>query len=43
MDSGIQTGLNGIWGDSSNDVFAVGNGGVILHYDGTKWKHRRAK
>ncbi|MBI4285755.1 MAG: hypothetical protein HY670_07635 [Chloroflexi bacterium] len=26
-----------IWGSSSSDVFAVGSGGTILHYDGTSW------
>ncbi len=30
--------LEGIWGTSSNDVFAVGDGGVILHHDGSAWK-----
>ena len=29
--------LEGIWGSSSSDVFAVGRDGVILHYDGTTW------
>ena len=26
-----------IWGSSSNDVFAVGGDGSILHYDGNSW------
>jgi hypothetical protein len=26
--------LSGFWGSSSSDVFAIGNGGTILHYDG---------
>ena len=26
-----------MWGSSSSDVFAVGDGGAILHYDGTNW------
>jgi hypothetical protein len=26
--------LHGIWGSSASDVFAVGEGGTILHYDG---------
>jgi hypothetical protein len=27
----------GIWGSSGSDVFAVGEYGTILHYDGTSW------
>lgn len=26
-----------IWGTSANDVWAVGSGGTIVHYDGTAW------
>ena len=29
--------LNKIWGTSSNDLFAVGSKGIILHYNGSKW------
>jgi hypothetical protein len=29
--------LNDIWGTSPSDVFAVGDGGTILHFDGTTW------
>ncbi|MCK4389834.1 MAG: chitobiase/beta-hexosaminidase C-terminal domain-containing protein [Desulfobacterales bacterium] len=29
--------LNGIWGSSGNKVFAVGDSGTILHYDGSHW------
>src|SRR6266513_4836849 len=29
--------LHGIWTRSSNDAIAVGDGGKILHYDGTNW------
>ena len=29
--------LSGIWGTSSTDVFAVGDSGTILHYDGAAW------
>ena len=29
--------LNEIWGTSPSDVFAVGEDGVILHFDGTAW------
>jgi hypothetical protein len=40
--SRVDTVLNGIWGFSSTDVYAVGTGGagppgVILHYDGSHW------
>jgi hypothetical protein len=26
-----------IWGSSANDVYAVGTGGAVLHFDGTSW------
>lgn len=29
--------FNGIWGFAGNDVFAVGYGGVIVHFDGAAW------
>ena len=29
--------LFGVWGSSHNDVFAVGDAGVILHFDGVEW------
>ena len=29
--------LDGVWGSSSSDVFAVGYSGTILHYDGSAW------
>ena len=29
--------LNGVWGNSVNDVFVVGQSGVIQHYNGTNW------
>ena len=29
--------LRAVWGDSSDNVFAAGARGVILHYDGTEW------
>jgi hypothetical protein len=28
----------GVWGRKSNDVWAVGQNGTILHWDGTSWK-----
>jgi len=35
--SGTSTTLFGVWGASGTDVFAVGDTGTILHYDGTRW------
>ena len=29
--------LNAVWGSSATDQFAVGEGGMILHYDGLGW------
>ncbi|MBF0497109.1 MAG: WD40 repeat domain-containing protein, partial [Deltaproteobacteria bacterium] len=29
--------LRGVWGSSGTDVFAVGDDGVILHYNGSGW------
>ena len=29
--------LSAVWGSSGSDVFAVGGGGTILHYDGSSW------
>jgi hypothetical protein len=29
--------LNGIWGSRADDVWAVGNGGTILHWGGSAW------
>jgi PKD domain len=29
--------VSGLWGTSRNDVYAVGAGGVVAHYDGTTW------
>jgi hypothetical protein len=42
MTSGTNDRLNGIWGSSGRDVFAVGYSGgagtsTILHYDGSAW------
>jgi hypothetical protein len=30
--------LNGVWGTSGTDVFAVGDDGVILHFNGKRWQ-----
>jgi hypothetical protein len=37
MTSGTTNNLNGVWGSSATDVFAVGASGTILHYNGTSW------
>ena len=37
MTSGTTKYIAGIWGASANNVFAVGDGGTILHYDGSAW------
>jgi hypothetical protein len=29
--------LNAIWGSSANDIYAVGDRGTILHFDGISW------
>jgi hypothetical protein len=29
--------LNAVWGSSSSDIYAVGDSGTILHYDGATW------
>ena len=29
--------MSEIWGNSENDVFAVGSSGTILHYNGSTW------
>jgi hypothetical protein len=37
MTSGATHPLYAVWGSSSSDVFAVGDYGTILHYDGSSW------
>jgi len=32
--------LSGIWGTSSNDIWVVGYGGVVYHFDGTDWSQQ---
>ena len=38
MLSGTLMRLWGVWGSSRQDVFAVGSGGIILHYNGVSWR-----
>jgi hypothetical protein len=35
--SGTTNALKAVWGTSSSDVFAVGAGGIVLHFNGTSW------
>jgi len=35
--NGAATHLTGVWGSGSRDVFAVGTGGTILHWNGAQW------
>ncbi len=28
----------GLWGTHADDVWAVGSGGTILHFDGSEWR-----
>ena len=37
MESGTTENLRDIWGRDANDMFAVGDNGTVLHYDGTGW------
>jgi hypothetical protein len=37
MSSSTSVMLRGVWGSSATDVFAVGDGGCIAHYDGVTW------
>jgi len=37
MNSNTEIKLLGVWGDSPSDVFAVGNEGGIIHFDGNAW------
>ncbi len=29
--------LNALWGTSASDIFAVGDAGTVIHYDGSTW------
>ncbi len=33
----LSTGFKAIWGSSASDIFVVGTGGTIVHYDGKTW------
>src|SRR5262245_35571670 len=35
--SGTEQTLNRVWGAGPNDIWAVGAGGTIVHFDGTAW------
>jgi hypothetical protein len=37
MNSGTSNSVECVWGSSGSDVFAVGDKGTILHYDGSAW------
>src|SRR4029079_10686070 len=34
---GLSNVLTGVWAAGPTDVFAVGDAGLLLHYDGTTW------
>jgi hypothetical protein len=41
--SAVQTGFDGasfnaVWAGSPDDVWAVGEGGIVLHFDGVSWR-----
>lgn len=36
-DGGVQANLMAIWGSSEREIFAVGNEGVVLFYNGESW------
>jgi len=38
MVSGVSSQLNGVFGFSDSDVFAVGDYQTLIHYDGTSWR-----
>lgn len=38
MSTGWTPGLAAVWGSSASDVFAVGQAGTILHYNGSTWR-----
>ena len=38
MTTGVSVSLRRAWGASATDVFAVGDQGTIIHYNGSNWK-----
>jgi|GEM_PF-1979845 len=36
-ESGVAVDLGGVWGTSASSVWAVGNGGTVLFWDGVSW------
>lgn len=36
--AGNTAALRAVWGTSLNNIFAVGDSGTLLHYDGTDWR-----
>jgi hypothetical protein len=43
MTSGTTEVLMGVWGSTGTDVYAVGDKGTIIHYDGTQWSEVEAE
>ena len=39
--TGVTTLIRSVWGATNNDLWAVGNTGLILHYDGQTWSRSR--
>jgi hypothetical protein len=37
MKTGTVPHLRAVWGSSESEVYAVGDDGTILHYDGSTW------
>ncbi|MCK6615916.1 MAG: glucosyl transferase [Ignavibacteriaceae bacterium] len=38
LPSTVSMSINKMWGSSSSDLYVVGNGGNIAHYNGTSWQ-----
>jgi len=38
MNSGTSENLTGIWGTATNNVYACGETGTVLRFNGTEWK-----
>ncbi|MBI1178809.1 hypothetical protein GC207_15360 [bacterium] len=37
VQSPTQKTLYAVWGSNTNDIYAVGDNGIVIHYDGTSW------